>query len=87
MVRHGEDVLRDAVLVAIGENGVDCRVRAGIRVDAASGELAPVTPENLQGGGSYRAAGFIYNVAPKDGTAIALIAPSASRLTHGTVAP
>jgi tripartite-type tricarboxylate transporter receptor subunit TctC len=37
-----------------------------------------VTPENLQGGGSYRAAGFIYNVAPKDGTAIALIARDAA---------
>jgi len=38
----------------------------------------PVTPENLPGGGSYRAAGFIYNVAPKDGTAIALIARDAA---------
>jgi tripartite-type tricarboxylate transporter receptor subunit TctC len=37
-----------------------------------------VTPENLPGGGSYRAAGFIYNVAPKDGTAIALIARDAA---------
>jgi len=37
-----------------------------------------VTPENLPGGGSYRAAGFIYNVAPKDGTAIALISRDAA---------
>ena len=37
-----------------------------------------VTPENLPGGGSYRAAGFMYNVAPKDGTAIALIARDAA---------
>jgi tripartite-type tricarboxylate transporter receptor subunit TctC len=37
-----------------------------------------VTPENLPGGGSYRATGFIYNVAPKDGTAIALIARDAA---------
>jgi tripartite-type tricarboxylate transporter receptor subunit TctC len=36
-----------------------------------------VTPENLQGAGSYRAANFIYNVAPKDGTAMALIARDA----------
>jgi tripartite-type tricarboxylate transporter receptor subunit TctC len=37
-----------------------------------------ITPENLPGGGSYRAAGYIYNVAPKDGTAIALIARDAA---------
>lgn len=37
-----------------------------------------VTPENLPGGGSYRAAGFIYNVAPKDGTAMAIIARDAA---------
>ena len=37
-----------------------------------------VTPENLPGGGSYRAASFIYNVAPKDGTAMALIARDAA---------
>ena len=37
-----------------------------------------VTPENLQGAGSYRAAGFIYNVAPKDGTAIAMISRDAA---------
>jgi tripartite-type tricarboxylate transporter receptor subunit TctC len=37
-----------------------------------------VTPENLPGGGSYRAASYIYNVAPKDGTAIALIARDAA---------
>jgi tripartite-type tricarboxylate transporter receptor subunit TctC len=36
-----------------------------------------VVPENLQGAGSYRAANFIYNVAPKDGTAMALIARDA----------
>ncbi len=36
-----------------------------------------VTPENLQGAGSFRAANFIYNVAPKDGTAMALIARDA----------
>jgi tripartite-type tricarboxylate transporter receptor subunit TctC len=36
-----------------------------------------VTPENLQGAGSYRAANFIYNLAPKDGTAMALIARDA----------
>jgi hypothetical protein len=33
-----------------------------------------VTPQNMEGAGSYRAANFIYNVAPKDGTAFALIA-------------
>jgi hypothetical protein len=32
-----------------------------------------VTPQNMEGAGSYRAANFIYNVAPKDGTSIALI--------------
>jgi tripartite-type tricarboxylate transporter receptor subunit TctC len=37
-----------------------------------------VTPENMQGGGSYRAAGYIYNIAPKDGTAIAAIARDAA---------
>src|SRR5580704_12180885 len=36
-----------------------------------------VTPENFQGAGSYRAANFIYNVAPKDGTAMALISRDA----------
>ena len=36
-----------------------------------------VAAENMQGAGSYRAANFIYNVAPKDGTAIALIARDA----------
>jgi tripartite-type tricarboxylate transporter receptor subunit TctC len=33
-----------------------------------------VAPQNMEGAGSYRAANFIYNVAPKDGTAMALIA-------------
>src|SRR5580693_3368404 len=37
-----------------------------------------IKPENMQGGGSYRATGFIYNVAPKDGTAIAAIARDAA---------
>jgi len=37
-----------------------------------------VVPQNLEGAGSYRAASFIYNVAPKDGTAIALIARDAT---------
>jgi tripartite-type tricarboxylate transporter receptor subunit TctC len=37
-----------------------------------------VTPENMQGGGSYRAAGYIYNIAPKDGSAIAAIARDAA---------
>jgi tripartite-type tricarboxylate transporter receptor subunit TctC len=37
-----------------------------------------VTPQNLPGGGSYRAASFIYNVAPKDGTTMALIARDAA---------
>ncbi|MGD0024595.1 MAG: hypothetical protein ABSC37_08205 [Xanthobacteraceae bacterium] len=36
-----------------------------------------VVPQNLEGAGSYRAANFIYNVAPKDGTTIALIARDA----------
>jgi len=36
-----------------------------------------VTPENMPGAGSYRAANFIYNLAPKDGTAMALIARDA----------
>jgi tripartite-type tricarboxylate transporter receptor subunit TctC len=33
-----------------------------------------VTPQNLEGAGSYRAANFIYKVAPKDGTAFGIIA-------------
>jgi tripartite-type tricarboxylate transporter receptor subunit TctC len=37
-----------------------------------------VTPQNLPGGGSYRAAGFIYNLAPKDGTTMGLIARDAA---------
>jgi tripartite-type tricarboxylate transporter receptor subunit TctC len=37
-----------------------------------------VVPQNLQGAGSYRAASFIYNVAPKDGTYMALIARDAA---------
>ncbi len=36
-----------------------------------------VTPQNLQGAGSYRAASYIYNVAPKDGTVMALRARDA----------
>ena len=36
-----------------------------------------VTPQNLEGAGSYRAAGFIYNLAPKDGTVMGLIARDA----------
>jgi tripartite-type tricarboxylate transporter receptor subunit TctC len=36
-----------------------------------------VTPQNMEGAGSYRAANFIYSVAPKDGTAFALIARDA----------
>ena len=36
------------------------------------------TPENMPGGGSYRAAGYIYNVAPKDGTVMAIIARDAA---------
>jgi tripartite-type tricarboxylate transporter receptor subunit TctC len=36
-----------------------------------------VTPQNMEGAGSYRAANFIYNVAPKDGTSIALISRDA----------
>src|SRR5882672_1916974 len=33
-----------------------------------------VTPQNMEGAGSYRAANFIYNVAPKDGSVFAIIA-------------
>ena len=36
-----------------------------------------VTPQNMEGAGSYRAANYMYTVAPKDGTAIALIARDA----------
>src|SRR5580704_5376574 len=36
-----------------------------------------VTPQNMEGAGSYRASNFIYNVAPKDGTSIALISRDA----------
>jgi tripartite-type tricarboxylate transporter receptor subunit TctC len=36
-----------------------------------------VNAQNLEGAGSYRAANFIYTVAPKDGTAMALIARDA----------
>jgi tripartite-type tricarboxylate transporter receptor subunit TctC len=36
-----------------------------------------VTPQNMPGGGSYRAASFIYHQAPKDGSAMALIARDA----------
>jgi tripartite-type tricarboxylate transporter receptor subunit TctC len=36
-----------------------------------------VAPQNLEGAGSYRAANFMYNVAPKDGTTMALIARDA----------
>jgi tripartite-type tricarboxylate transporter receptor subunit TctC len=37
-----------------------------------------VTPQNMPGAGSYRAANFIYNVAPKDGTTMAIIARDAA---------
>jgi tripartite-type tricarboxylate transporter receptor subunit TctC len=33
-----------------------------------------IAPQNMEGAGSYRAANFIYSVAPKDGTTIAIIA-------------
>jgi tripartite-type tricarboxylate transporter receptor subunit TctC len=36
-----------------------------------------VTAQNMEGAGSYRAANFIYNVAPKDGTSFAMIARDA----------
>ena len=36
-----------------------------------------IAPQNLEGAGSYRAANFIYNVAPKDGTAIGAISRDA----------
>jgi tripartite-type tricarboxylate transporter receptor subunit TctC len=36
-----------------------------------------VTAQNMEGAGSYGAANFIYSVAPKDGTAFALIARDA----------
>jgi tripartite-type tricarboxylate transporter receptor subunit TctC len=36
-----------------------------------------VVPQNMEGAGSYRAANFMYSVAPKDGTAIAIIARDA----------
>ncbi len=36
-----------------------------------------VVPQNLEGAGSYRAANFIYNVAPKDGTTIGAISRDA----------
>jgi tripartite-type tricarboxylate transporter receptor subunit TctC len=36
-----------------------------------------IAPQNMEGGGSYRAANFLYNVAPKDGTTIGLIARDA----------
>jgi hypothetical protein len=45
----------------------------------------------MEGAGSYRAANFIYNVAPKDGTAIALIArdaplgPLSGRRVHSSM--
>lgn len=36
-----------------------------------------VVPQNMPGAGSLLAANYIYNAAPKDGTALAIIAPSA----------
>jgi tripartite-type tricarboxylate transporter receptor subunit TctC len=37
-----------------------------------------VAPQNLEGAGSYRVANFMYSVAPKDGTTMALIARDAA---------
>ena len=37
-----------------------------------------VVPQNMPGGGSFRAASFMYNQAPKDGTTIALISRDAA---------
>jgi tripartite-type tricarboxylate transporter receptor subunit TctC len=37
-----------------------------------------VVPQNLEGAGSYRAANYIYTVAPKDGTVMGLIARDAA---------
>lgn len=54
----------------------------GRLVAAHIGAHLPGTPsvvaQNLPGGGSYRAASFIYHQAPKDGTAMALIARDAA---------
>jgi tripartite-type tricarboxylate transporter receptor subunit TctC len=36
-----------------------------------------VAPQNMEGAGSYRAANFMYNVAPKDGTVMAAISRDA----------
>jgi tripartite-type tricarboxylate transporter receptor subunit TctC len=36
-----------------------------------------IIPQNMEGAGSYRAANYIYNVAPKDGTAIGAISRDA----------
>jgi tripartite-type tricarboxylate transporter receptor subunit TctC len=36
-----------------------------------------IVTQNMEGAGSYRAANFIYNIAPKDGTSLALIARDA----------
>src|SRR5687767_13929646 len=36
-----------------------------------------IVPKNMPGAGSARAAGFIANIAPKDGTVIAIIMPGA----------
>jgi tripartite-type tricarboxylate transporter receptor subunit TctC len=37
-----------------------------------------VAPQNMEGAGSYRAANFMYKVAPRDGTTMALIARDAT---------
>ena len=37
-----------------------------------------VIPQNMEGAGSFRAANYIFNVAPKDGTVMALIARDAA---------
>lgn len=37
-----------------------------------------IVPQNMPGAGSNKAAGYVYSVAPKDGTAIAALAPGAT---------
>src|SRR5258706_12962836 len=44
---------------------------------AACIAVGNASAQNLEGAGSYRAANFMYNVAPRDGTSFALIARDA----------
>lgn len=48
--------------------------------------LPQITPQNMPGAGSITAANYVYNIAPKDGSALGIVSPSVS-LIEGLNSP